>query len=227
MHEEIKKPDTPEGLSFINKDGRLAITDGRMSLSGDYEHMLPRIRQDRLAGELIVKASGIMKMSADPGKRPLAIDATAGLGEDSLLLAAAGYRVIMFEKDPVIAALLKDTLIRAADISGMKEAVSRMELREENSICGMKMIGEKPDLVFLDPMFPERRKSALVKKKLQLIQRLEKPQEAEDELFKAALAVCPERIIVKRPLKGPYIAGIKPSNSVSGKQIRYDCYIGA
>ena len=47
-------------------------------------------------------------------EHPRAVDATAGLGEDSLLLAAAGFEVTLCEADPVIAVLLEDALTRAA-----------------------------------------------------------------------------------------------------------------
>ena len=86
---------------------------------------------------------------------------------------------------------------------------------------------EPPDIVLLDPMFPERRKSALVKKKFQLLQQLESPCEGADEgeLLEAAEAAGPRRIIIKRPLKGPYLAGRRPGYSITGKAVRYDCIV--
>ena len=72
-------------------------------------------------------------------------------------------------------------------------------------------------------MFPEKRKSSLTKKKFQLIHELEKPCDDEEELLGAALSAHPRRIVIKRPLKGPYLAGIKPDYSIKGKTIRYDC----
>ena len=153
-----------------------------------------------------------------------AVDATAGMGEDSLLLAAAGFSVTLFERDPVICALLGDALARAAADPALAEAVSRMELRGEDSVPALPALGFSPDVVLLDPMFPERRKSAAVKKKLQLIQRLERPCDDERGLMDAARAAGPRRIVVKRPAKGPWLAGEKPSYTVAGKAIRYDCY---
>ena len=72
-------------------------------------------------------------------------------------------------------------------------------------------------------MFPERTKSGLVKKKFQLLHRLEAPADDEEALLAAAIAARPQRIVIKRPLKGPYLAGRKPSYTLSGKKIRYDC----
>jgi 16S rRNA (guanine1516-N2)-methyltransferase len=80
-------------------------------------------------------------------------------------------------------------------------------------------------LVLLDPMFPERRKSAISKKKMQLFQKLEAPCDDEAELLDAAFAAKPRKVIVKRPPKGPFLAGRKPSYSLTGKAVRYDCYV--
>ena len=82
-----------------------------------------------------------------------------------------------------------------------------------------------PDLVLLDPMFPERQKSALVKKKFQLIHRLEFPCMEEETLLNAAIAAGPRKILIKRPLKGPWLAGRNPGYSISGKAVRYDCIL--
>ena len=160
---------------------------------------------------------------------PVAIDATAGLGEDSLLLAAAGFRVHLFEYNPVIAALLLDAMERAREVPELREPVSRMELHVGDSIEAMHRpkdsIGCIPDLVLLDPMFPERQKSALVKKKFQLIHRLESPCMEEETLLNAAIAAGPGKILIKRPPKGPWLAGRKPGYSISGKAVRYDCIL--
>ena len=89
----------------------------------------------------------------------------------------------------------------------------------------MKNLSFSPDLILLDPMFPGRQKSALVKKKFQLIQHLEQPCSNEEELLQAAIAAKPKKIIIKRPSKGPFLSGRKPSYSLDGKNIRYDCII--
>jgi len=211
----------PEGLHLCLDGSGLALTDGSMELRGDFTRLLPRLKENNLRQEYIVKAA---KQKGREGV-PLAVDATAGLGEDSLLLAAAGYRVLLYEYDPVIAALLRDALHRAAEHPELAEIAARMELREENSITALPALDCTPDVVVLDPMFPERTKSASVKKKFQLLQQLERPCDLETELLQAALAAKPKKIIIKRPLKGPYLAGIKPSYSLTGKAIRYDCIL--
>lgn len=220
------------GLMLRMDDSGLSLTDGKLSLQADLAAMLPRLRKSNLEREFLVKASRIKGMNAlEEGLT--AVDATAGLGEDSLLLAAAGYNVELYEYDPVIAALLRDALRRASDDGAdelLRDAVSRMHLHEGDSVSAMKAMAEsqrRPDIILLDPMFPERQKSALVKKKFQLLQQLESPCAGldESELLDAAEAAGPRRIIIKRPLKGPYLAARKPSYSITGKAVRYDCIV--
>lgn len=208
------------GLCLLVGEGGLSLVGDGMSLDADLSRMAARLRPGNLSRELVVRASRIRRAAG-----PLtAVDATAGMGEDSLLLAASGFSVTLFERDPVICALLGDALARAAADPALAEAASRMELRGEDSVAALPALSLSPDVVLLDPMFPERRKSAAVKKKLQLIQRLERPCDDERGLMNAARAAGPRRIVVKRPAKGPWLAGERPSYVVSGKAIRYDCY---
>lgn len=206
---------------FLTDDGSgLTLTDGKLVLRGDFTGLLPRLKKSNLQSEFLVKASKIKGI-----EHPVIIDATAGMGEDSMILAAAGFEVYLFEYDPVIAALLKDALDRAMEIPELKEAAGRMHFTEGNSIDNMSKLEIAPDVVLLDPMFPARQKSALVKRKFQLLQKLEKPCSDENELLQAALNVKPGRIVIKRPLKGPFLGGMKPSYSLTGKAIRYDCIV--
>ncbi len=215
----------------------LTLVSGELALRGDFSRMLKRIRPDNLRREFLVKAAGIKgvddfggadgAVESDGWNSLTAIDATAGLGEDSLILAAAGFSVKLYEYNPVIAALLKDALRRAADIPELKDAVDRMEVFEEDSLEVLPYLTERPDVILLDPMFPARKKSALVKKKLQLLQKLERPCADEAALLDAAIAAGPRRVIIKRPPKGPYLAGRKPSFSIRGKAVRFDCIVPA
>ena len=210
----------PQGLELKRDDKGLVLVGGDMELRGDFAHMLPRLRQANLRRELLVRAARIKGAAA-----PVVVDATAGLGEDSLLLAAAGCEVTLCERDAVIAALLRDALERAANVPELSEAVGRMRLVEGDSIHTLRSLEQAPGVVFLDPMFPEKRKRAATNKKLQLFQQLERPCEDEDALMRAALDAHPRKVVVKRPLKGPYLAGIKPSSSLMGKVVRYDIVI--
>jgi 16S rRNA (guanine1516-N2)-methyltransferase len=213
-------PTSDECLSLVVSADGLCLRRGNMSLSADLTRMLPRLRRSNLSRELLVRAARIR----GDGPRT-AFDATAGLGEDSLLLAAAGFEVTLYERDPVVYELLADGLRRAAAVPGLAEAVGRMQARRGDSVSALGELDAAPDVVLLDPMFPERRKSASVKKKLQMIQRLERPCENETSLLSAALGVHPRKVVIKRPAKGPWLAGAKPSYTVEGKAIRYDVIV--
>lgn len=217
------------GLELTRMPEGLTLTDGTMELRADFARMLPRLKQGRLQQELLVKAA-----RAKGVEHPWAIDATAGFGEDSLLLAAAGFAVDLYEQDCVIAALLQDALDRAADDPALAAAVARMHLHAgEDSIAGLHQTAASieqgelaaPDVVYLDPMFPERTKSAAVKKKFQLLHHLEQPCADEETLVEAALAVHPRKVVIKRPVKGPLLSGVKPSYQLAGKAVRYDVLV--
>lgn len=203
--------ETDEGLALV--------ADG-MELRGDFSRMLPRLRADRLGRELLVRAARVKGADA-----PTVFDATAGLGEDSLLLAAAGFEVTLCEHDSAIAALLRDVMARAAEIPKLADAVGRMRVLEADSLEVLPSLVRAPDVVYLDPMFPARTKSAAVKKKFQLLHHLEAPCADEDALMDAALAAGPRRVVVKRPVKAPVLAGVRPSHSVAGKAVRFDVIV--
>lgn len=205
-------------------DEGLTLCGSGMELRGDLTRLLPRLRQGALQRELLIRAARVKGVD-----EPFAIDATAGLGEDSLLLAAVGFEVTLYERDRVIAALLADALERAKNEPRLREAVGRMTLVEGDSVEALLAVsqgeGRVPDVVLLDPMFPERHKSASVKKKMQLFQQLESPCASEAELVDAALVAGPRKVVIKRPAKGPHLAGVKPSYSIAGKAVRYDCLV--
>ena len=212
----VNKPGDYLTVLFDSKG--VSLSGFGLSYQGDFENMLHRVTNGRLQHEMLAKA---VKTDQENLK---AIDATAGMGEDSLLLAACGYQVTLYEQNPVIAILLKDVLRRAKKNTVLKDIVSRMQLVEGDSIEHLNKRLDPVDVIYLDPMFPGRQKSGLINKKLQLIQKLEPPCSKETALFDAAMAAQPSKIIVKRPLKSPYLDERVPSYSLKGKAIRYDCY---
>lgn len=207
-------------VRLVRDERGLALVGDGMELRGDFSRMLLRMRQGRLQQELLVKAS---RIKGEPA--PTAVDCTAGLGEDSLLLAAAGFTVTLFERDETIAALLADAIERAAADPRLADAVGRMRLVAGDSISGLAALPEPPDVVYLDPMFPARTKSAAVKKKFQLLHHLEQPCDEEEALVAAALSAHPRKVVIKRPAKGAPLAGMKPGYSIAGKAVRYDVLV--
>ena len=159
--------DTPgEALTLrIDGDG-LSLCGYGMTFHGDFTQMLHRITHGRLPHEMLAR------LSKTHVPHPIAVDATAGMGEDSLLLAACGYEVTLYEQNPVIAALLQDALHRAKSHPVLRPIVERMHPVEGDSTLWMPKMSDAPTLVYLDPMFPARQKSGQIHKKLQLIQKL-------------------------------------------------------
>lgn len=202
---------------LYSKEDGLYFGDENTQIHGDFNKLLRRAKS--LQTEMIVKAVKIKSI-----KRPLKIlDATAGLGEDSFLLASAGHFVTLCEYDKIVFELLKDTVNRALNTEELKTAAEKMTLIFGSSIDFMKNCPGDFDVIYLDPMFPERQKTALVKKKFQVIHSIEKPCDNEEELLNAAINARPAKIVIKRPLKGPFLNNIKPGYSLFGKAIRYDC----
>ncbi|MBR3225864.1 MAG: class I SAM-dependent methyltransferase [Atopobiaceae bacterium] len=209
----------PSGLQLAMRSEGLTLVGDGMELRGDFSRTVNRLQQNRLSRELLVRAARVRGV-----RNPVAVDATAGLGEDSLLLAAAGFYVTLFERDAIIAALLRDAIRRGSEDARLSEYMARMRLVEGDGVEGMRKLDEPPDVVLLDPMFPARKKSASVKKKLQMLQRLERPCDNEEELLNAAMQTGAGKVVVKRPAKGPNLAGTTPSYSLAGKAVRYDVY---
>ena len=210
------KPD-----SVINAENG-AISDGRLRFEADFSRLAHRIRPDRVNSEMLVKA---VRIKSVPPEATEVIDATAGLGEDAFILAAAGFHVTMYERDAVIADALEAALEKAIispELSAIAERLTLIKGDSKDALCALE---KPPGVIYLDPMFPESKKSALIKKKFQLLRRLESPCEDEEELLEAALRAGAKKTVIKRPLKGPYLAGKKPDYSISGKAIRYDCIV--
>jgi 16S rRNA (guanine1516-N2)-methyltransferase len=137
------------------------------------------------SGQMIAKA-GIAQ-----GVRPRVLDATAGLGKDAFVLASLGCEMSLIERQPLIGALLEDGLARAAEDFDVAPIVARMKLLKGNSIEVMRnWEGEPPQVIYLDPMFPHREKTALVKKEMRLFRPLVGDDPDAPALLEAALALA-------------------------------------
>lgn len=173
-------------------------------------------------GEAIAKAVGLNKVS-----ELTVLDATAGLGRDAFVLASLGADVTLVERNPAVAALLHDGLRRAeADAVLAKWLPQRMKLLFCSASEAL-LQHSAVDVVYLDPMFPPREKSALVKKEMRAFHDVVGADDDADSLLPLALVLARKRVVVKRPGYASYLAGQKPSMSVSGKNNRFDVYINA
>lgn len=199
----------------------LSLRNNGCVLKLDFSQMLPRLIPNNLNHELLIKAARFKNSSG-----PLtAIDATAGLGQDAFLLAASGFTVQLYERDPIIAVLLEDALFRGKRDTRIAPVLDRMHLHIADSIQTLPQLSASPDVVLLDPMFPKRQKSGLIKKKFQLLHLLEQPCQDEAALLAAAISCNPRRVIIKRPCNGAWLAGKHPTYVLKGGTTRYDCIV--
>ena len=180
-----------------------------------------RRKYGHAGGEIICKAVGIKK-----GHRPNIVDATAGLGRDAFVLATMGCRVHMIERSEVIAKLLEDGLHRAEQ----DEKIGALMKDTLSLTCGdsrkeLLQVPFEPEVIYLDPMFPQREKSAFVKKDMRVLQDVVGPDEDADELLHLALTVTTKRVVVKRPAYANFLAEIKPQTSIKTKKHRFDIYL--
>jgi 16S rRNA (guanine1516-N2)-methyltransferase len=174
------------------------------------------------------KSEGIAKAVGLTKKAGLTvIDATAGLGRDALVLASLGATVTLVERNPLVAALLWDGLRRAKQQPELQEWLpERMSLVFSQAITALQRL-PAPDVVYLDPMFPAREKSAAVKKEMRAFHDVVGPDPDADGLWQAAYAIASKRVVVKRPGYADFLAGQKPSMSIEGKNNRFDVYVKA
>ena len=174
-------------------------------------------------GQPIAKAVGLKK-----GANPSIIDATAGLGRDAFVFASLGCQVTLIEQQPLVAALLADAIQRAQTDSETAEIIARMQLQHGNAMDYLASLSEaeRPDVVYLDPMYPAREKSALVKKEMQLLHQLVGPDSNSEDLLNLARKVALKRVTVKRPKGADYFANQRPHVSIESKNTRYDIYTG-
>ncbi|MFC3393765.1 16S rRNA (guanine(1516)-N(2))-methyltransferase RsmJ [Brenneria rubrifaciens] len=212
----------------------LVLTPQRLELRKQDEPRLGAIYVDFVAGpmahrrrfgggrgEAVAKAVGIKK-----DYLPDVVDATAGLGRDAFVLASLGCHVRMLERHPVVAALLDDGLQRGYQDTEIGPWLrERLTLLHASSLTALRDIAPAPDVVYLDPMFPHRRKSALVKKEMRVFQSLVGADDDADALLAPARTLAKKRVVVKRPDYAPPLAGVPAQSMLETKSHRFDFYL--
>nr|WP_241664504.1 class I SAM-dependent methyltransferase [Ningiella ruwaisensis] len=182
--------------------------------------------------EAIVKAVGINKQkSSDALLRVL--DCTAGMGTDSFVMACAGADVTMLERSVHIASLLEDALFRFEQSADPLSQRLRLIKEDAYHFLSLRALSEdetqdKFDVIYLDPMFPHRKKSALVKKEMQAFQRLLGEDTDSERVLTLALQSANKRVVVKRPNSAAPLAceqKLKPSTEIRSKKHRFDVYV--
>jgi len=180
-----------------------------------------RLKQTRSLKEPLAKACGLSK-----GRRPKIIDATAGLAQDSLLLAAMGSEVQMLEQHPLVYGLVFDALQRAkAGPDWFAPIIERLKLWQGSS--AEYLDSHCADVVYLDPMYPEhpQAKKAKVKKGMQILRLLSGTETNTEQLFEAAHQAATQRLVVKRPDWAESLSNINPSTRIETKSHHFDIYL--
>ena len=222
---ESELPGDPVNLLQLCPDGlhlQAAGSTEAGSLRVDFGTGKMRYRRRGGHNEPLGRAVGV-------GKRSdlRVVDATAGLGRDSFVLADLGCNVTMLERSPAAFALLRDGLQRAA-ASGdpwLQEVTARMRLHYVDSREWLASHPDSADVVYLDPMFPARKKTARVKKEMWLFQHLVGEAEDEQLLLEQAVISAAWRVVVKRPVRANSLPGPGVHHALSGKTVRSDVYV--
>lgn len=174
-------------------------------------------------GEAVAKAVGVKGSELST-----VIDATAGLGRDAFVLAVIGCQVRLVERHPVVFLLLQDGLNRAYQDEEIGEMLQQnLRLLNVQHINELDPNVDYADVVYLDPMYPHKQKSALVKKEMRVFQHLVGADLDADELLLPALQLAKKRVVVKRPGYAEFLCGKQPHFSRETKNHRFDIYMGA
>jgi 16S rRNA (guanine1516-N2)-methyltransferase len=170
----------------------------------------------------LAKAVGIKS-----GIRPDIIDATAGLGRDSFILASMGSHITLIERSQIMHDLLADGMSKASREGGkLSEVIARMTLIHGDAIEILPQTST--DVIYIDPMHPPRQKSALVKTEMRQIRAIVGEDLDQPELIKTALGANCRRVALKWPAKSPLPDGLPEcSHQLVGKSVRFDIFMNA
>ncbi len=223
----LHKAKSELALNFTEMQLELLDLQNNMNLSVDFigGSLGHRKKYGGGKGQTIAKAIGIKQ-----GKTiPSVLDATAGLGKDSYVFACLGCSVTLVERSPIVAALVKDAIQRASLNIEFTQIINQgFTLHNIDALQYIKSIENenKPDVIYLDPMYPEKKKSASVKKNMQILQRLLGHDLDTDAVLNAALEKAAKRVVVKRPKGAAELdVGRSPTIKYESKGTRYDVYI--
>ena len=203
----------PELALCVDQAGLWLCAHG-MKMQPDWRAEVPRLKRASLKSEMIARACNL-------AEKPKLIDATAGLGHDSLLMAHLGAQVTLLERHPILFTLLEDSKKNAAQDAFLSPVVARIDL----------IFADSAD--YLNPMFPQRdqhqqaiKKQAQVKKQMQLLHLL-LPEDGSMDLGDALLGLARQvakRVVVKRPRLAVYLAEQAPNHQWQGDACRFDAY---
>lgn len=223
LTQRLQHYQTHSPIQLIIKDQKLTAVSHqkKIHLSLDFVRgsFAYRLNHASLRKEAIAKAVGIR------AKTTLnVIDATAGLCRDSLILAALGCQVIALERDPLVFSIVEDALKRSR-LSTKQPWLQRLHYQLNSSIEYLQTQSTPVDVIYLDPMFPEKQKSAKVKQEMLFLQWLFGPDLDSHQLLNNACQFPCQRIVVKRPIHAPTLTSKAPDFAIQAKKFRFDVYL--
>ncbi len=210
---------TPDYLGLQKK----ASTSAPLYVDFLHGKMNYRAQHTSLRNEALAKAMGLKG-----NVRPHIVDATGGLAGDAFTLASLGFDVILLERSAIIFALVAEGVQRAQTNPGVAASLSRIQRVHADAITWLQGLkaSDRPDIIYLDPMFPERKKSALPKQEMLILHDIVGEDADAELLLKTALTCAKKRVVVKRSrLAARLIIDPAPSFSVLGSSSRFDVYL--
>lgn len=224
----VNQPPTDGQMYSVFLDDKFSLTqDGKTLINVDFIAGATAHRHKFGGGknQAIAKAAGLNK-----GATPTVFDATAGMGKDAFVLASLGCDVTLVERQQPIYMMLVDGFRRAITDGSIPWFEQRMTLINSGAEDALqRAIAQKQnvEVVYLDPMFPHREKSAAVKKDMALFQSFVGNDADADQLLPLAYQLAEKRVVVKRPDYAPYLNEQTPSSQIKTKKNRFDLYIKA
>lgn len=213
-----------QGLYLVaDTDGiKLCQAGEKGQVQVDFVHGAAQYRRTKGGGELIAKA-------VNHSQKPIVWDATGGLGRDAFVLACLGLHIHIFEQHPAVFLLLADGIHRAKQDPNTAPIAQHITLHQGNAIELMPQLAShhQPDVIYLDPMYPERQKSAAVKKEMAYFHNLigNANNHSDLALLQTAQSLAKKRVVVKRPRLGVFLADEQPAYQYTGKSTRFDIYL--
>ena len=202
---------------FVLKDGQ---SNSRLYLDFCNGPLAYRLQEFRSGSrQPLVRAVGLKANSSLS-----VLDLTAGWGRDALSLIALGCQLHLVERSAVVVLLLEDALQRLQ--ASLTHPLSiQLTHQDARSYLSTLQPHQYPDVIYLDPMYPHRNKTALVKKDMRFLRRLVGADLDADELLTQALKRAKKRVVVKRPKGAPVLAQCDPSFVIKSPNTRYDIYV--
>lgn len=173
-------------------------------------------------GQLLAKAIGLGSL-----KSPHVLDLTAGLGQDAFVMACLGCTVHMLERSPIIAALVQDAIDRATESPDFLNLKLQLTVTDSQQYLQQLLPENFPDVIYIDPMFPTRTKSALVKKEMRVLRTIVGEDPDAENLLMLSRKIAKKRVVVKRPRLAPHLDNQEPDIIYRGQSSRFDVYFAA